>query len=210
MKDTLDRFDPVHGTCVAARIVVGRAASGGIGMRNDVQRRIEADEPVGLLGDDRVGAGMSRWRREFPEIDCSGKAVVGRVLYLHEVLLTEVNRSLAKHRLKYPSFAVLATLRVEGAPYRMSPKALLDSLILTSGGLSNLLRRLEKAGHIRRMADKQDGRGVIVELTEQGRRLVEPAMRDHAKTERRLVAALSKAEQRAVANVLGRMMLRRP
>ena len=92
----------------------------------------------------------------------------------------------------------------------MSPKALLDSLILTSGGLSNLLRRLEKAGHIRRMADKQDGRGVIVELTEQGRRLVEPAMRDHAKTERRLVAALSKAEQRAVANALGRMMLRRP
>jgi DNA-binding MarR family transcriptional regulator len=179
-------------------------------MRNDVQRRIEADEPAGLSGDDRVGAGMSRWRREFPEIDCSGKAVVGRVLYLHEVLLAEVNRSLAKHRLKYPSFAVLATLRVEGAPYRMSPKALLDSLILTSGGLSNLLRRLEKAGHVRRMADKQDGRGVIVELTEQGRRMVEPAMRDHAKAERRLVAALSKAEQRVVANALGRMMLRRP
>ena len=35
----------------------------------------------------------------------------------------------------------------------MSPKQLLDSLILTSGGLSNLLRKLEKAGHIRRMAD---------------------------------------------------------
>jgi len=178
-------------------------------MRNDALRRIEADEPL-ALENDRVGAGMLLWRREFPEIDCSGKAVVGRVLHLHEVLLTAVNRSLAKHRLKYPSFAVLATLRVEGAPYRMSPKALLDSLILTSGGLSNLLRRLEKAGHIRRMADEQDGRGVIVELTEQGRRLVEPAMRDHAKTERRLVAALSKDEQRAVASALGRMMLRRP
>jgi DNA-binding MarR family transcriptional regulator len=178
-------------------------------MRNDALRRIEADEPL-ALENDRVGAGMLRWRREFPEIDCSGKAVVGRVLHLHEVLLAAVNRSLAKHRLKYPSFAVLATLRVEGAPYRMSPKALLDSLILTSGGLSNLLRRLEKAGHIRRMADEQDGRGVIVELTEQGRRLVEPAMRDHAKTERRLVAVLSKAEQRAAANALGRMMLRRP
>jgi DNA-binding MarR family transcriptional regulator len=179
-------------------------------MRNDALRRIEADEPLALLENDRVGAGMLRWRREFPEIDCSGKAVVGRVLHLHEVLLTAVNRSLAKHRLKYPSFAVLATLRVEGVPYRMSPKALLDSLILTSGGLSNLLRRLEKAGHIRRMADEQDGRGVIVELTEQGRCLVEPAMRDHAKTERRLVAALSKTEQRAAANALGRMMLRRP
>ena len=110
----------------------------------------------------------------FPDIDCSGKAVVGRLLHLHEVFLTAINRTLAKHRLKYPAFAVLATLRVEGAPYRMSPKALLDSLILTSGGLSNLLRKLEKAGHIRRMADDTDGRGVIVELTEQGRRSSSP------------------------------------
>jgi DNA-binding MarR family transcriptional regulator len=105
---------------------------------------------------------------------------------------------------------VLATLRVEGAPYRMSPKALLDSLILTSGGLSNLLRKLEKAGHIRRMADETDGRGVIVELTEAGRRLVEPAMRDHAETERRLVAMLSQSEQAAAAQALGLMMLGTP
>ena len=58
------------------------------------------------------------------------------------------------------------------------------------------------------MADDMDGRGVIVELTEQGRLLVEPAMRDHAETEQRLVAALSKEEQRVVASALGRMMLK--
>jgi DNA-binding MarR family transcriptional regulator len=164
-------------------------------------------EPAALWQNDRVGAGMQRWRREFPDIDCSGKAVVGRLLHLHEVFLAAVNRTLAKHRLKYPAYAVLATLRVEGAPYRMSPKALLDTLILTSGGLSNLLRRLEKAGHVRRMADEIDGRGVIVELTEAGRRVVEPAMRDHAETERRLVSMLSEDEQGIAAEMLGRMML---
>lgn len=175
-------------------------------MRNDAQRRIEPDEPAALWDNDRVGSGMQRWRREFPDIDCSGKRVVGRLLHLHEVFLTAINRTLAKHRLKYPAFAVLATLRVEGAPYRMSPKALLDSLILTSGGLSNLLRKLEKAGHIRRMADETDGRGVIVELTERGRAIVEPAMRDHAETERRLVAMLSAADQQQVGQALGQMM----
>jgi DNA-binding MarR family transcriptional regulator len=76
-----------------------------------------------------------------------------------------------------------------------------------AGGLSNISRKLEKAGHIRRMGDEIDGRGVIVELTEQGQRLVEPAMRDHAETERRLVAALSREQQSAVAQALGRMML---
>lgn len=180
------------------------------GMRNEALGHLGTDGPAALWENDRVGSGMRRWRREFPDIDCSGKAVVGRLLHLHEVFLTAVDRTLAKHRLKYPAYAVLATLRVEGAPFRMSPKALLDTLILTSGGLSNLLRRLEKAGHIRRMADEIDGRGVIVELTEQGRRIVEPAMHDHAETERRLVAMLSDEEQRVVAGALGRMMLGKP
>lgn len=176
-------------------------------MRNQTVRRTEAVDPPQLWQNDRVGSGMQRWQREFPEIDCSGKAVVGRLLHLHEVFLTAVNRTLARHKLKYPAYAIMATLRVEGAPYRMSPKALLDSLILTSGGLSNLLRRLEKAGHIRRMADETDGRGVIVELTEQGRHVVEPAMRDHAETELRLISALSQDERFATAQALGRMML---
>lgn len=176
-------------------------------MRNEAARNTAFEAPEAPWENDRVGAGMGRWRREFPEIDCSGKAVVGRLLHLNEVFLSAINRTLARHRLKYPAFAVLATLRVQGAPYRMSPKALLDALILTSGGLSNLLRRLEKAGHIRRMADESDGRGVIVELTEQGRRLVEPAMRDHAETERQLVAMLPAAEQRQVGAALGRLML---
>jgi len=176
-------------------------------MRNNTLRRSKSAEPAEAWENDRVGAGMQRWRREFPEIDCSGKAVVGRLLHLHEVFLSSVNRTLARHRLKYPAYAVMATLRVEGKPYRMSPKALLDSLILTSGGLSNLLRKLEKAGYIRRLADDTDGRGVIVELTEQGRRVVEPAMREHAETERRLIGTLSREEREVVAKALGRLML---
>jgi DNA-binding MarR family transcriptional regulator len=176
-------------------------------MGGGTARISEAAEPRELWEIDRVGAGMRRWRRELPQIDCSGKAIVGRLLHLREIFLTAINRTLARHKLKYPAFAVLATLRVEGAPYRMAPKELLDTLILTSGGLSNLLRRLEKAGHIRRMADETDGRGVIVELTEKGRKLVEPAMRDHAETEGRLVAMLNAEEQQMIAAGLGRMMM---
>ncbi len=175
-------------------------------MHKAAMRSLGAQPSAAIWENDRVGAGMRRWRREFPDIDCSGKAVVGRLLHLNEVMLKAVNRTLARHRLKYPAYAVLATLRVEGAPYRMTPKDLLESLILTSGGLSNILRRLEKAGFVRRSADATDGRGVVVELTGSGRRVVEPAMRDHAETERKLVAILSLAEQHAVARALGLMM----
>lgn len=176
-------------------------------MGKAAMRNVEAGSLAPSWENDRVGAGMRRWRREFPDIDCSGKAVVGRLLHLHEIMLKAVNRTLAKHKLKYPAFAVLATLRVEGAPYRMPPKELLETLILTSGGLSNILRRLEIAGYVRRLADENDGRGVVVELTERGRRVVEPAMRDHAETERMLIKALSREEQRAVSRALGLLML---
>lgn len=155
---------------------------------------------------DRVGIGMSWWRREVPDIDCSGKAVIGRILHLHEIILREVNRTLARHGLKYPAYAVMATLRVQGPPYAMSPKGLLGTLILTSGGLSNLLRRMERDGHITRAGDAHDGRSVVVRLTEQGRRVVEPAMRDHAETERRLVGDLPADQRDLLVGALARMM----
>ncbi len=66
---------------------------------------------------DIVGRGMAQWRRERPDIDCSGKAIVGRVLRLQDVILRAVNGVLERHGLRYPIYAVLATLRVSGPPY---------------------------------------------------------------------------------------------
>jgi len=188
-------------------LLARRFGQGSRGMDDHAVQETELSPGQDAWEDDRIGSGMRRWQREFPDIDCSGKAVVGRILHLHELMLKSVNRALAKRKLKYPSYAVLATLRVEGLPYRMTPKELLESLILTSGGLSNILRRLETAGHVRRLADERDGRGVVVELTEHGRKTVEPAMRAHAQTERRLIAALSPEERIMAARALGLMML---
>jgi DNA-binding MarR family transcriptional regulator len=172
-------------------------------MKQNAEQDLAADASI---ANDRVGAGIERWRREFPDIDSSAKAVVGRLLHLSELFRAAIDEPLSRHRLTYPSFAVLATLRVQGKPYRMSPKMLLDTLILTSGGLSNLLRRLEKAGYVHRMSDEADARGVIVELTPLGRKVVEPAMRDHALTEQRLIARLSPGEAQQLALSLRTLM----
>ncbi|MDJ1159596.1 MarR family transcriptional regulator [Chelatococcus sp. SYSU_G07232] len=170
------------------------------------KRKDEGPAVAAVWENDLVARGMARWRRARPDIDCSGKAIVGRVLQMHDVILKAVNRTLARHGLKYPAYAVLATLRVEGAPYRMSPSALGQTLLLTSGGLSNLLRRMEKAGHVRRMADARDGRGVIVELTERGLSLADAAMADHAAVERQLVAVLPPELRDDVARALSLMI----
>ncbi|TKT75915.1 MarR family transcriptional regulator [Aquamicrobium sp. LC103] len=149
---------------------------------------------------------MASWRRERPDIDCNGKAVVGRILHLHDIILRAVDRTLAVHGLKYPTYAVLATIRVSGEPYRMSPGELLSSLLLSSGGLSNLLRRMEKDGFIRRTADKRDGRGVIVELTEKGIAAADASMADHAAIERQLCECLTPDLHETIARGLGLMI----
>jgi DNA-binding MarR family transcriptional regulator len=149
---------------------------------------------------------MASWQRERPDIDCSGKAIVGRILHLHDLILRAVDRALAPHGLKYPTYAVLATIRVSGKPYRMSPSELLSTLLLTSGGLSNLLRRMEKDGFIRRMADKRDGRGVIVELTPKGIAAADASMADHAAVERELSACLPDELRTSVARALSLMI----
>ena len=156
---------------------------------------------------DLVGRGMAQWRRQRPDIDGSGKAVVGRILHLQETILRAVNAALATHGVRYADYAVLATLRVAGEPYRMSPSRLQATMLFTSGGVSNLLRRVEKKGYVRRLADPADGRGILVELTEKGFALAEAAMADHAAVERRLCAMLSAREQDALAGLLSRMIL---
>jgi DNA-binding MarR family transcriptional regulator len=145
---------------------------------------------------------MAKWRAERPDIDCSGKAIVGRLLHMHDLILKAVNRTLAEHGLKYPVYAVLATLRVEGEPYSLSPGVLSETLLLTSGGLSNLLRRMEERGLVVRTSDQHDGRSVAVALTPKGLALVDAAMPDHAETERRIVAMLAPADQKAMADML--------
>lgn len=179
-----------------------------------VEKRAPADErPIQVTLEpghsrfDIVGRGMAQWHRERPDIDCSGKAIVGRILRLQDVILRAVNAALERHGIRYPGYSVLATLRASGEPFRMSPSRLKETLLLTSGGLSNLLARLERAGWIRRHADPLDGRAVIVELTDQGRALADRTMKDHAEVERQLVGMFSGEEQRAFASMLSRMLV---
>jgi len=155
---------------------------------------------------DLVQRGMAQWRRERPDIDCSGKAVVGRVLVLQDIILRAVNDALRAHGLRYPAYAVMTTLRVSGPPYRLSPSQLQATMLLTSGGISNLLRRVEREGYVRRYSDPVDGRGVVVELTRKGFLLVEQAMADQAAAERALVSSFTEAERGALAGLLWRMI----
>ena len=132
--------------------------------------------------------------------------MVGRLLRLEEVVLSRINLVLKPFGLRYQEYAVLATLRVAGAPYRLSPSRLQSTLLFTSGGLSNLLKRLEAEGWIARSIDPNDGRGVLVKLTRKGVRLADEVMPKHAAAELHLLRMFDASQRELLATLLGQMM----
>src|SRR5829696_7736969 len=117
---------------------------------------------------------VAAWRDARPDLDPSPLEVVGRVIVLAQHLERSVNEALAAHGLTLGQFDILATLRRQ-PDGRLTPTQLLRSVVLSSGGMTNRLDRLEEAGWIRREADPDDRRGVVVSLTAGGRMLIDAA-----------------------------------
>jgi DNA-binding MarR family transcriptional regulator len=115
-----------------------------------------------------------RWRAVRPDLDPSPLEVVGRVIVLAQYLERSVNEALAEHGITLGQFDILATLRRQ-PDGRLTPTQLMRSVMLSSGGMTNRLDRLEESGWIRREADPDDRRGVVVVLTSAGRKLIDAA-----------------------------------
>src|SRR5699024_12450313 len=88
-----------------------------------------------------------------------------------------------------------------------TPNALYHRLLCSAGGLTKALTRLEQGGLLSRAAATEDGRGVLVRLTGEGKALADRAMPIHAQTERALVAGLNKEEQATLAGFLAKMLV---
>jgi DNA-binding MarR family transcriptional regulator len=144
--------------------------------------------------EDAVDRFVAQWRRERPDLDLAPMAVVGRLGRLAALATAVVEGELRRHGLKLGEFDVLASLRRAGAPFELTPGALIRQLMLSSGAMTNRLDRLEAAGLVARRPDPDDRRGVVVALTPAGRSLIDAAVADHVANEARLLAPLTATE----------------
>ncbi|SCG14269.1 DNA-binding transcriptional regulator, MarR family [Micromonospora echinofusca] len=156
----------------------------------------------GVTERDDVDGIVEQWQRERPGMRPEPMAVFGRIYRLARLVGDEQERTYARWSISRGEFDVLAALRRAGAPYTLAPKALTASLMLTSGGMTGRLDRLERAGLVRRSPDPADRRGLQVTLTPAGLDLVEEAAEAGLAVQRRLLDALPAEDQRRLADLL--------
>jgi DNA-binding MarR family transcriptional regulator len=117
---------------------------------------------------------IERWERERPELDSSSLGVLARIARLARMVETDAEKVLMEFGLSEVEFQLLAEIRTAGSPdHCVSPRDLLSPLMVSSGGLTNRLDRMERAGFVERLANPSDRRGILVQLTPKGLDLVD-------------------------------------
>jgi glycine/D-amino acid oxidase-like deaminating enzyme/DNA-binding MarR family transcriptional regulator len=156
---------------------------------------------------DHVDHLIEQWGRVLPELDVSPMEIIARISRLSRILEREADALYSDFGLNRALFGVLAALRRAGPPYQLSPTDLYNSLLITSGAVTNRLERLAAAGLVTRVPDLDDGRSLLVALTPKGRRLIDRVAALHYEREREFLAAFSPRERETLAHALRRFLL---
>ncbi|WP_069465044.1 MarR family winged helix-turn-helix transcriptional regulator [Actinacidiphila rubida] len=155
---------------------------------------------------DAVDAITGQWNRERPDLDTLPMAVFGRIYRLSRIMGDRMEKEYQRYGIGRGEFDVLATLRRSGAPYTLSPRQLSATLMLTTGGMTGRLDKLEKAGLLERTPDPGDRRGLRVTLTDKGLGVIDQAVGSGLALQREPVDGLGPQDAEQLAVLLRRLM----
>ena len=156
---------------------------------------------------DEVDRIVEDWSRERPDVDFAPLQVLSRVARLAKHLDRARRQAFAASGLEPWEFDVLAALRRAGTPYQLSPKALLQQTLVSSGTMTNRIDRLVGRRLVERRTDPHDGRGVLVVMTSRGAEAVDAAISELLAGEADLLEVLSKADQERLSVLLRKLSL---
>ena len=159
-----------------------------------------APDPV-----DHVALRRRQWAAELPDVDTDGMAILGRARWITLRVRPMIEQVFVRHDLDTGEFDVLSTLLRAGPPYRLRPTELFKALMISSGGLTDRLTRLERAGLIERLPSETDARSLLVQLTAAGRQRAEAAFREDMLVEAELLAGLTAEERAQLGSLLARL-----
>ncbi|KOV98735.1 MarR family transcriptional regulator [Streptomyces sp. NRRL B-1140] len=155
---------------------------------------------------DPVDAIIEQWAAVRPDLDTAAMEVFGRVGRLSLAMGDRMEKAYARFGISRGEFDVLATLRRSGEPYTLSPRQLSATLMLTTGGMTGRLDKLERAGLLRRSPDPHDRRGLRVTLTDKGLGVVDEAVAAGLAVQTEALSALDAERAALLAGLLRELL----
>jgi len=146
------------------------------------------------MTDDLTDRLLSGWRDARPELEVEALQVTGR--------LSRIGPLLARRQ----ELALSGVGLIAGPPHRLSPTRLGKGLMLSSAGVTSRIDRLERRGLVRRLADPDDRRGVIVELTDQGLEVADTAVAAITISDRQLLERFDPKEVALLEALLRKLL----
>lgn len=150
---------------------------------------------------------IAQWHRQRPSVDVAPMGVIGRISRLSRLLERQIEDLFAAHGLQGGRFDVLAALVRAGEPNRLTPTQLYNSLLVSSGAITNRIDRLVDEGLVTRGKNASDRRSLPVQLTEAGRDKLDEALAAHLENEEELLASLTPQERELVAGILQKWLV---
>ena len=158
---------------------------------------------------DRAATARSQWQQEMPDLanQLDPMVFLGRLNEAsHVVLNVKIAPLLKDAGLKIGEFDVLASLVRAGPPYKLMPTDLYKATMMSSGGMTARLDRLEKAGHITRCPHPEDRRALMVCLTDQGLNLIRTFIPGYVQAQNDLVSGLNSQELKTLSELLHKFL----
>lgn len=152
---------------------------------------------------DRVLIG---WEATRPDLEVGALQVTARLSRIGPLLARRQEEVFGRFGLSRGEVGALSALRISGPPYRLSPTRLAKGLMLSSAGITSRIDRLERRGLVRRLDDPDDRRGVIIELTDEGREVVDEAVAALAASDRQLLERLAPQEVEQLEGLLRKVL----
>ncbi len=106
--------------------------------------------------------------------------------------------------LQLSEFAILEVLLHKGP---LPINTIGQKVLLTSGSMTAAVNRLVNKGHVTRVRDTEDGRSILVHLTQSGRRIIQRAYDRHAANLEKIANVLTEQERDELVRLLKKVGL---
>lgn len=120
----------------------------------------------------------------------------------HAAVEAHARAHAAAHELTLPEFGILEVLYHKG---RMLLGEVQRKILVSSGGITYLVDRLEARGLVERIENPADRRARFVSLTRQGEKLIQRIFQEHAQVLEQALAGLGAEEQESATDLLRRL-----